>query len=148
MFPTVVELFREYRSADMLEARRVVFQVLAEDVRDTPLTRLPDAVRLPAIQLSHYLDNLGVLVSDGLVDPRIVARFLGVSAIATWIRLEPYIRSERTLRGDDIYQMHFENLVATVRDLNPHRLLEQKLKRLTPFDDELRNSLQRADRTS
>jgi len=120
--PTVIDLFREYRSPALSKARSIVFQQLGPDEQQLPLSELPDSVRPAAYSVCHYLDNLGVLVTEGLVEPRIVTRFLGRSAIDLWERLHPCIKLERAKRNGN-YQRYFEGLAATAKRLDPELML-------------------------
>lgn len=71
--PAVVDLFGEYRSPGLTTERRIVFEQIGPAEQRLPLSQLPDHVKSAAVQVCHYLDNLGVLVAEGLVQPQIVA---------------------------------------------------------------------------
>jgi hypothetical protein len=119
-----VDLFREYRGLTV--ARRNIFDRIGDVPRDVPFTQLPDAhgLRNDAFRVSHFLDNLGLLVTEGALEANIAAAFLGTTAIALWVALEPHINAERELRRregylDSEYQRYFEDLAVTIRDIDP-----------------------------
>jgi hypothetical protein len=127
-FPAVVDLFREYRSADMVKARRLLDEELPRLDGKSGIRGLPDDVAQAALKVSHYLDNLGVLVAYELVEPDFAAGFLGDSALRMWGKLSPFIINERALRSPGAHLQYFEHLVATFEEAPPSRA-RRKLKR-------------------
>ena len=81
----------------------------------------PNDVAIAAIQVSLYLDNVGVLVARGLLAPELAAGFLGDSVLRMWRVLSPFIVRERELRTPPHYQHYFEHLAATVQQVDPTR---------------------------
>jgi predicted nucleic acid-binding protein len=77
----VIDLFREYRSVEMERALRLLASELAQVDPSNGMRGLPDNVAAAASLVSQYLDNLGVLVAHGLVDPELTAGFLGDSLL-------------------------------------------------------------------
>ena len=75
--PATIDLFREYRSAEMEKARRLLADRLPDLDPATGMKGLPDDVAVAAFQVSQYLDNLGVLVARGLLSAELAAGFLG-----------------------------------------------------------------------
>jgi hypothetical protein len=55
----------------------------------------------------------------GLVEPRVVVGFMGVSAERIWDELAAFIALERKGRPDGLYLEYFEHLAATIRELRP-----------------------------
>ena len=82
----------------MVEARRLLSDELRELDPEGGMRGLPDEVARAALRVSHYLDNLGVLVANGLLEPELAAGFLGDSALRLWRDLYPFITRERELR--------------------------------------------------
>jgi hypothetical protein len=113
-FPAAIDLFREFRHPDFVADRRLLLEELKKCDPEQGMSGLPDGVRQAAFRVSHYLDNVGVLVAHKLIDPEIAVSFLGASALSLWQELKAFIRRERVLRSYDDYQMHFEHLAATV----------------------------------
>lgn len=74
------------------------------------------------MRVSHYLDNLGVLVANDLLNPHLAAGFLGDSTLRLWSLLEPFIERERALRSPNAYLQYFEHLAATVHEVQPSRV--------------------------
>jgi hypothetical protein len=113
-FPAAIDLFREFRDPAFVADRRLLLRELQNCDSEQGMSGLPDGIREPAFRVSHYLDNVGVLVAHRLIDPEIAVSFLGASALNLWQALSPFIRRERVLRSYADYQMHFEHLAATV----------------------------------
>lgn len=81
---------------------------------------MPEPAKTHAITVSHFFDNLAVLVASGIGE-KLVISFMGESIDNAWLVLEPYIRRERELR-DGEYQEYFEDLVVRIRKNPPHVL--------------------------
>ena len=113
-FPAAIDLFREFRDPAFVADRRLLLRELENCDPAFGMSGLPDGVNQAAFRVSHYLDNVGVLVAHKLIDPEIAVSFLGASALNLWQALKEFIRRERVLRSYDDYQMHFEHLAATV----------------------------------
>ena len=90
--PTAIDLFGDFRWTT--RERHRIPELLAEVEDDVPLTRLPDEI----ITTAHLLDNVGLLVAEGLVPVEIVAGYMGGSVLDTWRKLQPHIEAERVLR--------------------------------------------------
>jgi hypothetical protein len=120
-FPATVDLFREYRSEQMVAARRLLSRRLVELDHGKGIQGMPDDVARAALKLAHYFDNLGVQVEHRLIPADIVAGFLGDSALRLWSQLEPFIFSERELRSPNSYLEYFEHLATVLHDLQPMR---------------------------
>lgn len=116
-FPAAIDLFREFRDPEFVADRRLLLTELGNCDPDKGMQGLPDHIRPAAFRVSHYLDNVGVLVAHRLIDPEIAGSFLGASALQLWEALNDFIRRERVLRAYPDYQMHFEHLAATVDSL-------------------------------
>lgn len=121
-FPATVDLFREYRSVEMVAARRLLSQRLPDLNPDKGISELPDDVAQAALTVSHYLDNLGVQVAQDLVAPELVGGFLGDSTLRLWRLLQPFIVSERRRRHPQAYLQYFEHLAETLRTVDPVRM--------------------------
>ncbi|MGB2711419.1 MAG: hypothetical protein WBC33_07865 [Conexibacter sp.] len=140
-FPATVDLFREYRSREMVAARRLLSQTLPDLDAANGIRGLPDDVAQAALRVSHYLDNLGVLVAHDLLDPKLAAGFLGDSTLRLWSQLERFVVRERELRSPTAYLQYFEHLAATLHEVQPERV-RAELRRWTepqrPLPSELR----------
>ena len=75
--PATIGLFREYRTAEMEKARRLLTERLPDLDPASGMRGLPDDVAIAAVQVGLYLDNVGVLVARGLLAPELAAGFLG-----------------------------------------------------------------------
>jgi hypothetical protein len=90
---------------------------------------LPDDVQQAAYHVSHFLDHMGVLLSNRLIDLDVLAANIGISAEAAWFKLEPCVRVERERRSTGIYLDYFEHLIASIRTI-PIEERYRDLKRL------------------
>ncbi|MEU7578538.1 hypothetical protein AB0B50_13115 [Streptomyces sp. NPDC041068] len=123
--PVLVDLFREHRSMRMARAREVVFEQLPEWDLSAGMEGLPEAERNLIRELAWFYDNLGALVTHGVVDIEPVSGYLGGSVISVWERMEPLVRVERAKRAHNAlpdpsrWQEYFENLYHLVRKMPP-----------------------------
>ncbi|MET7363576.1 hypothetical protein ABZS76_34750 [Streptomyces sp. NPDC005562] len=125
--PVLVDLFREHRSARLAHARYLVFERLPGCDPSNGMAGLPEAERDLIRELAWFYDNLGALVSHGVVDIEPVSGYLGGSVISVWEQMEPLVRVERQKRvrnalpDPDRWQAYFENLYHLVREMPPPR---------------------------
>ncbi|MGW3850909.1 DUF4760 domain-containing protein [Streptomyces fagopyri] len=123
--PVLVDLFREHRSLRLALAREVVFEQLPSWDVSTGMEGLPEAERNLIRELAWFYDNLGALVTHGVVDIEPVSGYLGGSVISVWERMEPLVRVERAKRAQNAlpdpnrWQEYFENLYHLVREMPP-----------------------------
>jgi hypothetical protein len=129
--PATVDLFREYRSYEMVNARRILHQKLTDSDSNLGITHLPPETREAAERVAFYLDNVGALVAHKLVQRSLAAGFLGVSAKGHGEALSPYVFRERANRGT-VYLNYFEYLAAEMEKVQ----IEQGVKNLTPWIDD------------
>lgn len=108
----------------MVAARKLLSEQLPGLDPAAGIRALPDDVAQAALRVSHYLDNLGVLVAHGLLDPKLAAGFLGDSTLRLWSQLQPFIARERTLRSPQAYLQYFEHLAVTLHKAQPVRVRE------------------------
>lgn len=121
--PVAYDVFRELRESAM--KRRNVVQGLRDVSPQDGLDGISDPqLRRIAIEVSHNMDNLGMLVAHKLAKIDIVAGGAGDTVIRMWQVLGPFIEREREIRSergdatDPIgYQAYFEYL-ATIRLAN------------------------------
>lgn len=111
--PVVVDLFREFRTEEQRTSRDFVTHKLGS-VTHGPVSLLAPDVRDHVERVSHFFDNLGLLVAYDLANEALVAGFMGSSALHSWTAIEPFIRAERESRGSG-YQEYFEDLVSRLR---------------------------------
>ena len=133
-FPAVVDLFREYRTSEMVAARRLLSEKLPHIDPPCAIHDLPDDLADAALRVMHYLDNLGVMLHHGLVEPEIVSGFLGGSAARIWRELSGFIVRERASRPNGVYVEYFEHLVATLKVYRPEDA-RSGLRKLPPIAD-------------
>jgi len=120
-FPAVIDLFREYRSDEMVAARDLMKHRLPQP--PCPVHQIADdEVRDAALRLIHYYQNVGVLLHHDLIELKILSGYLGVSAQRVWGQLLEYIRmehEERQRNGEGPWDRYFEYLIARIRQLPP-----------------------------
>ncbi len=109
-----IELFREWRAADSVKARRRIYDEIVPH-KQVPLNDIPESLRSDIIRVVNFCDLLGLLVHHKLVNYPIIAGYLGDAILRLGdhtlnsIKLE---RQRRLAKGDSgHYQEHFEHLV-------------------------------------
>jgi hypothetical protein len=123
--PALLDFLREYRRYE--SERRYVLRELSDECDPRlGVTGLPDSARKQVLAVCHYLDQLGLLVDQGLVNPEAVTGFMGESVLRNWRARAPYIDTERKLRNED-YAKYFESLVARVLAIGP-RVARKRLQ--------------------
>ena len=129
--PLAIDLLREFRHDSMVRRR------LHKELHAYPATNGFESIDDPELQqlarsMSHWYDNVGLLVAHGMVSPEYVAGFLGHSAIDSWNLLERFIKREQEVRPAGDYQDYFEYLVR-IRfegDLRPEELRRRVMPEL------------------
>jgi hypothetical protein len=136
--PVLVDLFREHRSARLAQARQVVYEQSPTWDLSAGLEGLPESERDLVRELAWFYDNLGALVTHGVVDIEPVSGYLGGSVISVWERLEPLVQAERVKRArNDLpdpnrWQEYFENLYLDRGIAARHRHVERARQRRPP----------------
>lgn len=126
-FPITIEMFKEFRSHEFKVHINFIISklpLLKHPKKD--MKELPEDVQKHILTVSHYFDNLGVMVATNAVDKKLVISFLGGTATKVWEILYPYIKTERVKRENGIYQEFFENLVWEIKK-NPPEKVKRKL---------------------
>jgi hypothetical protein len=126
--PVLVDLFREHRSETLAKTREFV-RTFADDEFDLAqgLAGLPTDMQVPVRELMWFYDNLGALVSHGIIDLGPVAGYLGGSVVGCWAKLAPLVEGERDKRRRDAdtdpdrWQEYFQNLDLLVRKRGPEQ---------------------------
>ncbi|HEX5924867.1 MAG TPA: hypothetical protein VFY45_13625 [Baekduia sp.] len=129
LLPVVVDVLREFRSTEFkchqAMLRRVPCDPLDETVGFEGIAD-PD-VRESARYVSHFYDNVGLLIASGIATPEPIVAFLGNTANRAWETLCPYIKTAREQStGLPYYQEFFEHLVS----LSGPREVEAALDRM------------------
>ncbi|MFE2103546.1 hypothetical protein, partial [Streptomyces sp. NPDC059468] len=120
--PVVVDLFREHRSVRLARARTFVLEELPACDLSLGLAGLPDEGQDLVREPAWYYDNLGALVTHGVVEIEPVSGYLGGSVISVWEHMEPLVAVERARRAQNAlpdpnrWQAYFENLYHLVRE--------------------------------
>ncbi|RZK35993.1 MAG: hypothetical protein EOO61_11070 [Hymenobacter sp.] len=138
--PVLIDYLREWRKENgVIESYRFITNNfnLEDRQNDEKLTlnEIKDASkRKHAINVSHYFDNLGLLIYSGVLQEKHLVSFVGVNAQKSWEMLRTYIISQRKLNqsdplGDRYYQIHFEYFASLYR--GSIKSLDEELEKLT-----------------
>src|ERR1700751_4405308 len=121
--PVLIDLFREHRSDRLSDARDFVYWDLSKYDLSMGLSELPDEKQSLVRDLAWFYDNLGTLVTSGVIDLEPVSGYLGQSVLTYWEKMEPLVQAERKKRqggyDQERWQVYFENLYRLIRDLPP-----------------------------
>ena len=133
--PVLIDLFREHRSERLADARYFVQHELAEYDLTKGLSELPAEKQTLTRELAWFYDNLGALVTHGIIDVSPLSGYLGVSVLAVWEKMRPLIETERIKRQDSLdpqrWQIYFENLYHLIQEMPPEKARStQRLWRL------------------
>ena len=99
-----IELFQEWRSHNFQQYRRTASEELvavrAELLTDPKVrfNTLPSNLRDSVTMVSHFYDELGLLVRSGLLDKQLVLKWLAGSITYFWELFEPFIKRESEYR--------------------------------------------------
>ena len=123
--PVLVDLFGEHRNTRLADARQFVYNDLAKHDLSLGLGGLPEEKQTLVRDLAWFYDNLGALVTHGVVDVAPISGYLGGSVIAVWEKMEPLVEAERKRRSNlydpQRWQMYFENLYRLIRENPPEK---------------------------
>ena len=141
----LIDLFKEHRGEWLARARNFIHNELSDCDLSRGLDGLPSEGRELLRDHAWSYDNLGALVTHGVIDLDAVSGYLGGSVTSCWKAVRPIVLAERAQRerydDPDRWQIYFENLNRLLTDLPPDRAREsQKLWRLqctapTPADN-------------
>jgi len=117
--PALIDYLREWRKeGGVIESYYFIVNNFSEDdvANESQLTlsTIKDEIRKKhAKNVSHYFDNLGLLVYSGAIEEKYLVSFVGVNAQKSWDILKNFIIAQRRLNkdepfGDRHYQRHFE----------------------------------------
>lgn len=127
--PGYLDFFREYRLCE--PDRRYVLLRLRNHERQRGISGLPEKAHGHAVNVCHYLDHLGFLVANQIIELDAVDRLMGRSVLVCWQALAPYIERERKVRASD-YAGYFEQLAAQLLDRQGHE--DEKPLQRVPAD--------------
>src|SRR4030042_1540200 len=117
--PVIVTMFQEWCTKEHREHREYIINKLTtENSAEVGYQNLTPEAKNHVLTVSHFIDNLAVLVSNNIINEKLVISFLGESILTIWNILEPYIETERKVRGRD-YQEYFEDLVCRIKKTGP-----------------------------
>jgi hypothetical protein len=115
LLPVVVDILREFRSTEFKRHQTLLDQVprIPPDGSIGFVGITDPEVREAARYVSHFFDNVGLLIATGIAPPAPIAAFLGSTANRAWQILVPYIRTAReNAETRPYYQEFFEHLVV------------------------------------
>jgi hypothetical protein len=121
----LADLFSEYRTPTMREARKTIYHRIGEQDPAKGITGLDDDVQTAAFLVGHYLDQLGTFVELKLIDVKSVSSFLGMSALSMWGLLMPFVEAERRIAPSCTCLEAFEALAIRIRKDHPEMRIKQ-----------------------
>ena len=113
--PIFIDLEQEFRSERFQRAELYVMRKLKEKDAARGVLALPDEARLAVSLIASYFGVLGSLVIYGIVSEKQAVAALGYRADQLWRKLEPFILTERRIRGDADHAKYFEDFICRVR---------------------------------
>jgi hypothetical protein len=136
----LVDMFAEHRGADLAAVREYLGGPEMQGLDPTKGFKAFGDKQTAVRDLAWYYDNLGVLVTHGVVDLAPVSGYLGASVVTCWDVLKDFVEHERLGRAQspdpNRYQEYFENLAVLVQERDPMTSrTTAKLWRLAPQRD-------------
>jgi hypothetical protein len=105
--PVGIDLMREFRSKCFKDESQRAFLVLTSSEDYSSL----DVNDIRAVNyVSHFYDNLGLLVFEGAVEKSFILSFMGGTIISTWNDMKSFIEYQRVNKCEPDYQAYFEYL--------------------------------------
>jgi hypothetical protein len=129
----LIELLKEFRSPEMLSDRARIIRELDSGRFDPSggFRGLPDDMRMSVERVSHFFDQVGLLIAHDLAPADALISFFGIGAMQYWQRLHDYLISERRLRDPAKYQEYFEIFVNLCDRRDPVKLLTHIQRRMS-----------------
>jgi hypothetical protein len=130
--PIFIDMIREFRSKEFQQAEQYVLHRLKyENSPDSGMLKLQDEARLAATTIQSFFGVLADLVMRGIISEEAAISTLGFRASKLWTELEPFIVTERKIRGDNDFACYYEDLVSRVRpNWPPEKYYGRALRRL------------------
>jgi hypothetical protein len=99
--PIFIQLLQEFRSHEFQRAERYIMHDLRAHPPDKGVLHLPEEASWAITTVQSFFGTLGSLIIYNIVSEAEAVSTVGYRANRLWIKLEPYIRRERQIRGDD-----------------------------------------------
>jgi hypothetical protein len=116
----MLEFLSQYRDTEA-DRRFIIRELQKAAEPELGISELPEGIRQRVVNVSHYLDHLGVLVDRELVDATVVYGFMGPSVVRLWSILSPYIEAEAERRREAEYQDYFRRLAIKMNAIQAER---------------------------
>jgi hypothetical protein len=107
-------LFDELNSPDNIEARRWVFQNLANDP-EAGIPSLPPEGRAAVKRVLNSLDRAAFLTQSGWIPDELIMPWMNPMIVKAWAKLEPYVDYEAKRRQEPDYYLHARQLAERCR---------------------------------
>ncbi len=123
MLPVTLDLLKEFRSEEFIKRRGYIKYKLRNEFPPTSngYSDLTEDALINVTVVSHFLDNLGLFVSEGLIKEQFISKFIGGEIELLWRILEPYIISERQkTNSSPHYQKNFQALYELCNSHTQH----------------------------
>ncbi|MFD5539845.1 hypothetical protein ACFWIJ_19025 [Streptomyces sp. NPDC127079] len=115
--PLVLDLFREWRSAEFVHSEeRLWADLISGEGADQGISGLEQPIRDDVYHVCAFYQMLAYLVAFRVVDEDLVFLATHYRILRTWETVRPYALAERHIRGDPYaYLNFFEDLAALTR---------------------------------
>ncbi|NOS93158.1 MAG: hypothetical protein HOP30_14650 [Cyclobacteriaceae bacterium] len=126
-----IELMKEYRSQDFKRKVKTIFEQIELKngiTEEEDFYCFDEDTAFTMLQISHFFDNVGLLIYKKAIDKDLVISYMGENAEKVWRKLYPLIKNVR--KKKEGYQSYFEHLVFETRELNPIEYVRKNLKHL------------------
>jgi hypothetical protein len=105
--PVGIDLLREYRETEFKNKASKTYVLLKSVTYFKNLT--PEQIS-SIDYISHFYDNLGLLVHKNIISKDLILSFMGGNIQYAWHVFEDYIQFQRRQRSNNDYQSFFEFL--------------------------------------
>ena len=129
------ELGQRARTPDFLNAQEYVLTELGQFDPNLGLHGLPEPARDYALLVGYFYQDLGALVTTGVMDEDLAVALYYTNIKDVWHALEPYVRGETALRrsrgGAPIFGS-FEHIAAYAESVSPDEIRSKFVRRSFP----------------
>ncbi|GGM14894.1 hypothetical protein GCM10010129_68880 [Streptomyces fumigatiscleroticus] len=129
--PLVLDLFKEWRSAEFIHGEERLWAFLASgEGAENGISGLPQHVRDDVYRVCGFYQMLAYLVAFRVVEEDLVFLATHYRLLRTWETVRPYAVTERRLRGDAYsYLNFFEDLALLTRTKSSQDVYDRARRR-------------------
>ncbi|MCX4564741.1 DUF4760 domain-containing protein [Streptomyces phaeochromogenes] len=112
LLPIVLDLFRETRTLDFSQSMEYIRdQLTGQHPADDGYRNLPEEVKVHIRRVGLFYDDIGKLVTHGVVDEQLILGAYGNAIPRTWDTLAPFVYAERE-KYRNLTMVYFEDLAC------------------------------------